>query len=139
MTRHTLRHLVLLLAVVAAGCATSSSPGTSASAIRATTSPSGQRLVTVPVELDDYVIRMPASIPAGAVTFEVKNVGHHAHRLKIRGGEGDEEVDADMDANLAPGESGTLAATLPPGTYRVTCPVGPHTMLGMKRTVKVTE
>jgi hypothetical protein len=132
LTRTTLLPFLILLLV--AGCASS----TGSDSMRATTEPpsvpGGPTLVRIPVEFDDYVIRMPATVPPGEAHFDVKNVGHHAHRLKLTGN----GVDADMDHNLAPGEAGTLDAPLAAGTYRATCPVGPHAMLGMKRTLKVS-
>jgi uncharacterized cupredoxin-like copper-binding protein len=125
--------LMLAGAYCSAGCASSAAPAQEP--MQATTTSAGGRVLVVPVELDDYVIRMPATLPPGDVNFTVKNVGHHAHRLKVRG----PGVDADMDDNLAPGDAGTLAVHLDAGSYRVTCPVGPHTMLGMKRTLTVKQ
>jgi uncharacterized cupredoxin-like copper-binding protein len=122
--------LIAFASLLLVGCA-SSKP---AHDLRVTRSSSGA--VTVPVELDDYVIRMPDPVPSGEVTFDVKNVGHHAHTIRLRG-PGD--VDARLEPDLKPGEQGTLTTRLDPGTYKVTCPVGPHAMLGMKRDLTVEK
>ena len=128
MTRHIFA-LAVIACFVVAGCAKSqSAPATTSPS----PSPSAARR-TVPVELDDYVIRMPASLPPGDVTFTVKNVGKHAHNIKIHG----PDVDAVLPKNLRGGESGTLDVHLQPGTYRVTCPVGPHAMMGMRMDLTV--
>jgi plastocyanin len=120
--------VAFIACALVAGCA---SPR-ARSELRATTSPSSSR-TTVPVELDDYVIRMPASVPPGDVTFAVKNVGKHTHNVKVRGA----GLDVALAKNLRGGESATLDAHLEPGSYRVTCPVGPHAMMGMRTTLAV--
>src|SRR5262245_33765167 len=82
---------------------------------------------TVPVELDDYVIRMPETVPPGDIVMQIRNVGKHVHNITIEG----HGVNASLPENLKPGGSTELRVTLTPGTYNVTCPVGPHKMLGM--------
>jgi len=129
MIKH-LYAVTMVASVLSFGCASSRS----GDQMQATTSLSSSR-VTVPVELDDYVIRMPATIPPGDVTFAVKNVGDHSHNVRVRG----QNVDAALPKNLKGGESGTLEAHLEPGTYRVTCPVGPHAMMGMRTTLTVKK
>ena len=123
---------VALLLLAAVGCASSQPAKTP---MRATTSPSGVAGVLVPVELDEYAIRMPSRIPRGDVTFDVKNVGHHTHTLALHGN----GVDASLPEHLGAGEAGTLAVHLEPGKYKVTCPIGPHALLGMKRTLTVEK
>jgi plastocyanin len=88
-----------------------------------------------PVELDDYVIRMPETLPAGEIVLHIRNVGKHVHNIEIQG----HGVDAALPDNLAPGQSADLRLTLGPGVYHVTCPVGPHDMLGMRMELTVTE
>lgn len=87
----------------------------------------------VEVRLDDYVIHMPTTIPPGHAVFHVHNDGSHRHTIVIRG----EGVDARLTPDLASGQSGDLALDLAPGTYRVTCPIGPHAALGMRLTLTV--
>jgi uncharacterized cupredoxin-like copper-binding protein len=90
--------------------------------------------VTVPVELTEYKIRMPDSIPEGDVTFTVRNIGSHTHTIQVAG----PGVTAKLPEALKPGQTGELIAHLAPGTYRVTCPIDSHTALGMRRTLTVT-
>jgi uncharacterized cupredoxin-like copper-binding protein len=136
MTRHV-SAIALIACFLLAGCAKSQHAGDEA---QATPSPSpspsaSEARRTVPVELDDYVIRMPATLPPGDVTLTVKNVGKHAHNIKLHG----PGVDAALPKNLGGGESGTLDVHLQPGTYRVTCPVGPHAMMGMRMDLTVKQ
>jgi plastocyanin len=117
------------IVLVSSGCASSQHAGGAMTAVK------HGDAVTVNVELDDYVIRMPESIPHGDVTFEVKNVGKHTHNVKISG----HGVETVLPANLDPGENASMTAHMEPGEYKVTCPVGPHAMLGMRLTLVVTE
>ena len=119
--------LVSLASCLLIGCA-SSKPTHELRVIR---SPSGA--VAVPVELDDYAIRMPDPIPSGAVTFDVKNLGDHTHTIRVTGN----GVDERLAPNLKSGAHGALAMHLAPGAYKVTCPVGPHAMMGMSRKLTV--
>ena len=125
----------LIACLLAVGCSSSRPAGGQTQATTAPSSGSGSSSSrqTVPVELDDYVIRMPDTLPAGDVTFDVKNVGKHAHNIRLRG----PGVDAALPNNLRGGESSALDVHLNPGTYHVTCPVGPHAMMGMRTTLTV--
>jgi uncharacterized cupredoxin-like copper-binding protein len=116
-------------AVTLASCKSSQGAGQHLSATKTATG------AEVLVELDDYVIRMPESIPSGQIVLHVKNIGTHVHNIEIQG----QGVDAKLPRNLPPGESTDLRVTLTPGTYHVTCPVGPHEMLGMRMDLTVTE
>lgn len=89
----------------------------------------------VDAELDEWVIRMPETIPAGETVFVISNEGIMEHNLRIQG----REIDASLPADLQPGESGRLEVDLEPGTYRVTCPVLNHAALGMRLELTVTE
>jgi uncharacterized cupredoxin-like copper-binding protein len=82
----------------------------------------------VEVELTEYDIDMPESIPAGPTTFEVTNAGEIEHNLQITG-EGIDEVFAE---NLAPGETETMEVDLQPGAYDVICPIPGHAEQGMQ-------
>ena len=138
MTRH-ISALGTIVCVLIAGCTSSRHGGTQSGAQpQATTARSASPSASarqVPVELDDYIIRMPASLSSGDVTFVVKNVGKHAHNIRLRGPGGD----AALSHNLRGGESATLDMHLAPGEYRVTCPVGPHAMMGMRTTLTVNQ
>jgi uncharacterized cupredoxin-like copper-binding protein len=77
---------------------------------------------------------MPTKLPAGRAVFQIANTGTHDHNIEITG----PGVNATLPHNLKGGESSELVATLQPGTYKVSCPVGPHSMLGMRLELTVT-
>ncbi len=93
-----------------AACNSSSATDTSASA--------GARTVTVTL-LESGCRPEPASIAAGATTFQVTNSGAAAvSELEILQGE---RVLAEKE-NLAPGLSGSFSVSLDPGEYSLYCP-----------------
>jgi hypothetical protein len=123
------RILVAAFAVVAlAGCASSQGK---VGATKITQTPNG---IAVDVILRDYEIIMPESIPSGAVTFNIKNESGHVHNFKIEVN----GTDRSLERNLGPGDSGALSVSLTPGEYGIDCPVGLHSMRGMRRTLTVT-
>src|SRR5687767_5186097 len=77
---------------------------------------------TVQVTLVDYRIEMPASLPAGMTTFEIRNSGQRDHNFEIEG----QGIEQKLPTSLKSGQSGTLEVDLRPGTYTVYCPVGNH-------------
>ena len=97
--------------------------------------PASQTGAPVQVSLVEFEIRMPTELPAGLTTFVVTNDGARQHNFVIEG-QGIEEVFAQ---NLQAGESNTMTVELPPGEYRVYCPVGNHAGQGMELTLTVTE
>lgn len=90
---------------------------------------------TVEVELTEFNIDMPASLPGGTTVFEVTNAGTTEHNFEIEG-QGLVEV---FETNLQPGETRTLQVDLLSGTYEVYCPVGNHREEGMSVELTVTE
>jgi uncharacterized cupredoxin-like copper-binding protein len=88
---------------------------------------------TVQVQEKEYKV-LPASItvPHGAVTFVVKNVGKIQHNLAISG-----KVKKST-ALINPGGSAKLAVTLAKGTYQLYCTVPGHRQLGMLAKLTVT-
>ena len=90
---------------------------------------------TVNVGLIEYQIDMPASVPAGTVTFNITNNGTMEHSFHIEGN----GIDQELEPHLQPGESGTLTVDLAPGTYTVYCPVEDHRSRGMELQLTVTE
>jgi uncharacterized cupredoxin-like copper-binding protein len=88
----------------------------------------------VAVTLTEFTIDMPTELPAGPTTFTVTNDGEFPHSIEIEG----EGVEAALEANLEPGDSGTLEVDLAPGTYEVYCPVGNHAEQGMTLELTVT-
>jgi uncharacterized cupredoxin-like copper-binding protein len=74
------------------------------------------------------------SVKSGNVTFNLKNDGQTAHSLEIEDVNGqDEEIEGDV----SPGQSGTLAVNLKPGTYEFYCPVDDHKEMGMEGEITV--
>jgi plastocyanin len=77
----------------------------------------------IEVELYSYEIEMPATLKAGTITFHIENeADDEEHSFAIEGN----GVDVQLDAELQPGEEGTLTVELAPGTYRIYCPVEDH-------------
>jgi len=72
----------------------------------------------VEVGLSEYVIDMPANLPAGPVTFLITNYGSLAHGFAIEG----PEVETALTHDLEPGETGAVTVDLQPGTYAITSP-----------------
>ena len=82
---------------------------------------------SVEVKLTEYKIEMPASVGAGAMTFEVTNTGEKTHGFEIEGN----GIEKALKPRLKKGESSSLQVDLKPGTYKVYCPVHGHKMRGM--------
>ncbi|MEW6750115.1 MAG: hypothetical protein AB1505_03960 [Candidatus Latescibacterota bacterium] len=70
---------------------------------------------TVEVELTDFTIEMPASVPAGPVEFVVTNTGNVEHNFEIEG----QGIEEEFGSDLQPGEMKTMRLDLEPGTYEV--------------------
>ena len=87
----------------------------------------------IQVQLTEYEIQMPDSIPAGANALQVVNAGTMNHSFAIEGNGVSERLDAD----LTRGDSTLLAIALKPGTYTVFCPADKHRGKGMQRTLTV--
>lgn len=78
----------------------------------------------------------PSSItlPAGKVTFHVRNVGSAEHEFEIfKGEEAVDEIEG-----LVPGLEKDLTVDLPAGTYSIECRLPGHLEQGMKATLTVT-
>ncbi|MEO8273546.1 MAG: cupredoxin domain-containing protein [Chloroflexota bacterium] len=74
------------------------------------------------------------SVPAGAVTFWVRNAGTVEHEFEIFKGE---QVVNEIEG-LVPGLAKTLSVTLAAGDYTFVCKLSGHDQLGMKGTLTVT-
>jgi uncharacterized cupredoxin-like copper-binding protein len=74
------------------------------------------------------------SVKAGKVTFNLKNDGQVEHSLEIEDVNGE---DAEIEDDVQPGQSGTLAVDLKPGTYEFYCPVDSHKEMGMTGEITV--
>jgi plastocyanin len=84
---------------------------------------------SVNVSETDFALDPPnPTVKAGTVRFEVTNDGQTAHNLEIEG----DGVEEELEADLQPGDGGTLTVDLQPGTYEYYCPVANHKDLGME-------
>ena len=90
---------------------------------------------TVAVQLTEYSIDMPSTLPPGPTTFQIANVGSEDHNFEIEGN----GIEKELPAPLKPGESGTLEADLVPGNYEIYCPVGDHDEKGMRARLRVED
>jgi uncharacterized cupredoxin-like copper-binding protein len=88
----------------------------------------------VEVHLSEYKIDLPETLPAGPTTFILINEGGKAHSFKIEG----PGVDGPFSSPIQPHMKGTLQVTLQAGEYKVTCPIGSHSVKGMTKTLTVT-
>lgn len=120
--------ILLVLFIILQGCATSQS---STDRAKITLTEEG---AVVEVELVEYAIHMPTSLPAGAVIFRIKNTGFFEHNIRFIG----EGIDVALKNDLGGGESADLKVDLKPGEYYVTCPVGPHDSFGMHLDLTIT-
>jgi len=73
------------------------------------------------------------TVPAGQVTFAVKNAGTTEHEFEIF--QGDQVLDE--VEGLVPGLTKDLTVTLQPGTYTFFCKLNGHDQLGMMGTITV--
>jgi uncharacterized cupredoxin-like copper-binding protein len=89
--------------------------------------------IPIQVQLSEYEIRMPDTIPAGAQTFHIADGGHANHNFQIEGN----GVSQKLVNDLTRGDTADMTVTLKPGTYTVYCPVDKHRGKGMQRTVTV--
>lgn len=92
---------------------------------------------TIDVTLEDYVIVMPGSVPAGAV-LRIRNLGAEEHNLRfVR--EGETEPAWSTDVNLGPGDTLVLTLELEPGSYQALCDFAGHDARGMLRAISVED
>jgi iron uptake system component EfeO len=109
------------LALVASGCSSSGS-GSGAKGSTGAAAAAGDKSSTVKIELTSQGCQpKPASIPAGAVEFDVTNSGAGAAtEAELR--TNDKAHILGEQENLTPGLSGGFSLTVQPGTYKVNCP-----------------
>jgi iron uptake system component EfeO len=113
--------LAASLALVAAGCSSSGS-GSAAKGSTGTAAASGDKSTTVKIQLTSQGCQpKPASIPAGAVEFDVTNSGAGSvTEAELR--TNDKAHILGEQENLTPGLSGGFSLTVQPGTYKINCP-----------------
>jgi iron uptake system component EfeO len=123
--------LAMATAALAAAALAACGGGSTGSVGPATPVPSG----VIAVEAKDYAFE-PATltVPAGTVTFSVKNVGSQEHEFEIFKGE---TVINEIEG-LVPGLTKDLTLTLDAGEYTFICKLNGHDQLGMKGTLTVT-
>ena len=90
---------------------------------------------TFAVEAKEYAFTPSTlSVPAGEVTFRVKNTGIEEHEFEIFQGE---TVVHEIEG-LVPGLTKDLTVTLAAGDYQFKCLLNGHDALGMTGTLTVT-
>jgi plastocyanin len=115
--------LVGLLAACAGGSSASSGPATAV--------PSG----VVAVEAKEYAFTPSTiTVPAGSVTFSIRNVGSQEHEFEIFQG----DTVKDEVEGIVPGLTKNATVTLAAGDYTFMCKLNGHDQLGMKGTLTVT-
>jgi len=113
------------LAILLAAC------GSAAPSAVPTPVPSG----LVVVETNEYKFTPSTlTVPAGSVTFGVRNVGKEEHEFEIFQG----ETVVDEIEGLVPGLTKDLTVTLAAGEYTFKCLLNGHDQLGMTGTLTVT-
>lgn len=120
------------LALVAMG-AVAACGGTSPSAGPATSVPSGVFAVEASDQGGYKFTPSTLTVPAGSVTFSVKNAGNEEHEFEIFQGE---TVVDEVEA-LVPGLTKNLTVNLAAGEYTFVCKLNGHDTLGMKGTLTV--
>ncbi len=88
----------------------------------------------VEVHLTEYKIDMPETLTAGPTNFILINEGGKAHSFKVEG----PGLDGPFSTPIPPHTKSSLQVTLQAGEYKVTCPIGSHSMKGMTKTLTVT-
>jgi iron uptake system component EfeO len=117
------------VAAILAGCG-----GTAPSAGPVTPVPSGVIAIQASNASGAYVFTPSAiTVPAGSVTFSVRNAGSELHEFEIL--KGDLIVD-ELEA-LVPGLTKDVTVTLAAGDYTFVCKLNGHDLAGMKGTITV--
>jgi uncharacterized cupredoxin-like copper-binding protein len=125
------------VAVPMAGCGGSSDDNSTSNAATppATTGGAGGAGSTVDLTATDFKFDpSDPSVKSGNVTFNLKNDGQTTHSLEIEDVNGE---DQELEGDVSPGSSGTLAVNLKPGTYEFYCPVDSHKQMGMTGEITV--
>jgi uncharacterized cupredoxin-like copper-binding protein len=133
---------LLAVVVVAAGCGGSSSQDSSGTVASSTTSASARGPKDVAVTLKEFTLAAaPASVPAGRVTFGVRNAGQLKHEFVViktakranallKGAEADETGNVGEIGDLPPGMRKTLKLSLKAGHYALICNLPGHYKAG---------
>jgi len=98
-------------------------------------SASAAKAQAIPVTLTEFKLDFRKdTVPAGAVTFRVKNAGAMTHGFYVRGpgvAKGSPDIPAKQEV--------ALTVTLKPGTYEIYCPMSDmsHKVAGMTKSLVV--
>jgi plastocyanin len=129
---------LLLVAVVLTACGDADRRDRSASAAPPAATAQPARNVgdatTVHVTTEEFSFALDTTnVPAGPVTFVVRNDGQAPHDFRLSGNDVNEKIPI-----IQAGESKSLTVELKPGTYTYICTVGGHEQMGMKGTLTVS-
>ena len=114
---------------------TSNSVGASAPTPTAEVLPAGTRPEDrdLNVSLNEWKLQPSrAKVPSGQIRFLAENTGAVQHAIRIVG----KGIDVGTDA-FGPGDSRTVQIVLPPGEYRLICPIAGHEQQGMSAQLTV--
>lgn len=104
---------------------------------------------SVSIELREWKVAAPATLPAGKTTLLVRNIGANVHDLTIvqttlapdaipqDGSKAVEDGVVGKSSLLNPGQSQELTLELAPGAYVLICNQPGHYALGMRTAVSV--
>jgi plastocyanin len=121
---HAAVSLLLIAGLLACG------GGNTVSSAQATAVPSG----VIAVEAKEYAFTPSSiSVPAGPITFSIRNVGSQEHQFEVF--KGDQLVDGVQ--GIVPGLTKDATVTLAAGEYTFLCKLNGHDQLGMKGTLTV--
>jgi uncharacterized cupredoxin-like copper-binding protein len=138
-----------IAALAVAGCGSSSSSNTASTPTATTQAQASAAVQKDAVRLNDFKIApTTASLRAGKVEFDVKNVGKEAHEFVIiqtdkpaaklgKGTKVPEKGNIGETGNLKPGQSKKLVLDLKKGHYAAICNDPGHYMAGMHRDLTV--
>ena len=130
----SVRPALLATLVAVAAAAMAACGGTATSVAPATPVPAGVVAVQASDPSGAYTFTPSTlTVPAGPVTFSVKNAGTEEHEFEIFKG----ETVVDEVEGLVPGLTKELKVTLEAGSYTYVCKLNGHDLLGMKGTLTV--
>ncbi len=135
-----MKRLLIALAIVAAGCGQTTGQSSPTPSSASTASQSGSSIdpsaaTPIAVTVKDFSLD-PADITANgsAVSMAVTNAGPTIHNVTVRNATGAVVM---ATKNLREGESETITASIPAGTYTVLCTLPGHESLGIKGSLVV--
>lgn len=131
--------------VAVGSAATGGTATTGGTAAPGGTKTAGGTATTITATEKDFAITLDkTSIPAGPVTFSIKNAGPSPHNVAAVAADGASQQKGltgkaikeseNVDAN----KTGSVTIDLPPGTYQIICSIPGHVQLGMITKLTVT-